>query len=374
MFGILGPKFHRNDSLQKGRGYSGDKGAFMHEPSFLMRAFGLRGIATALGRLIVGSDRGWRLMVDFAKSYGVRTVLYHEVATQASEFTAGLGLTVTPDALSDQLTELANHYEFVDLQQLLQGDIHHDEKPPLLVTFDDAYASIATTGARICADMGIPSVFFVSGAFVDNRTVSLDNAATWAYNTHGLCLLEEAAGIELGSLSAFFQEFLPGLGIPERSRLKAQIEKLVRDDLRKVVEKRSLYVTSNQLAGLPQQGMTLGNHTWSHVHCRHLSQKEFEDEVVRNAEFLTSVSGLDIRVFSYPYGSATDATPVMTSWLRSIGYEAAFLVEGRPNLRDADMLALSRVSMESQSPRDAPVHVEVLPRLRVLRDRLKGLK
>lgn len=325
-----------------------------------------------MARIGLATPTGQRALSRLGPHYWLRCLLYHDISEHASAFTEGLGVTTPPEVLAQQLTELADHYEFVDLQTVVSGEPLDSGKPPLLVTFDDAYRSTATTGAKICRELRIPSVFFVNGAFVDHKAVSLDNLAAFVANTRGLSDLEELAGREFESLASFIRSYLPDLALDERSGVIRRLMEHIDVDVRALAEGVSLYVTSEQLSGLPSRGMQLGNHTWSHVHCRQLSDSSFEDEVIRNDEFLRSRCDYTIPAFSYPYGSSEDATSEMSGWLNASGYEVAFLVEARTNPRDADMMRLSRVSAGLAEPTDVLAELEVLPRLRGLRDRLRG--
>jgi hypothetical protein len=108
------------------------------------------------------------------------------------------------------------------------------------------------------------------------------------------------------------------------------------------------------------------------VHCRSLSREEFGREVDRNKAELEVLSGTMVRSFSQPYGSSTDLTRDLAEHLEHSGHEAVFLSESVANPRGADPFQLDRVSARAASDDTLFFEIEVLPRLRGVRNRLLG--
>jgi len=105
-------------------------------------------LATALRKL--GAEALWRVPGRFSlvrllgASYSGRSVLFHHVSDRESPFTEGLGVRVAPADFEAALSFLSQHYRFVDLDGWLRSlALPAGPKPPLLLTFDDAYASVA---------------------------------------------------------------------------------------------------------------------------------------------------------------------------------------------------------------------------------------
>jgi hypothetical protein len=91
----------------------------------------------------------WRLPGRFGiarllgPSFSLRCVIFHDISDTESSLTRGLGVTVTRANFEAALTFLTRHYTPVSLQEVLEGS-HGRRLPPrpVLVTFDDAYASV----------------------------------------------------------------------------------------------------------------------------------------------------------------------------------------------------------------------------------------
>ncbi len=306
----------------------------------------------------------------------LRCVLFHDVSDQTSSFTEGLGVTISKKDFEARIRFLASHYTPVALRDILAA-IHGGDwpRPPVLVTFDDAYASVVENAAPICRKYGVPALLFTNASCLDNLRVSLDNLLCYISNTLGMSVINSMAReMKPGnpakpySLRQVFSDFLPTLSLTERevfeNRLRAATGLRV-DDL---AREARLYLTERQIRELAASDFEIGNHTYSHVHCRRLSEGGFRQEIDRNQAALETVSGKKVRAFSVPYGSSADLTPELAAHLRRSGHEAVFLVESLPNRFPLDLHRLDRVSVRSRSNANFIADVEVLPYLRIVRN------
>ena len=118
--------------------------------------------------------------------------------------------------------------------------------------------------------------------------------------------------------------------------------------------------------------MTIGTHTWSHVHCRHLDREAADTEIVRNRDDLQRITGTTPTSFSYPYGSHLDASGLAGSAVADSGHDVAFLVESLANRRGEDPMRLYRCSVALTATEDLFTDLEILPLLRRMRSRRTG--
>ena len=88
----------------------------------------------------------------------------------------------------------------------------------------------------------------------------------------------------------------------------------------------------------------------------------------RNKAELEALSGTKVRSFSLPYGSSTDLTRDLAEHLERSGHKAVFLSESVANPRGADPFHLDRVSTRAESDDTFFFEIEVLPRLRAVRN------
>jgi peptidoglycan/xylan/chitin deacetylase (PgdA/CDA1 family) len=309
-------------------------------------------------------------------SYSLRCVVFHNISATESPFTRGMNVTIAPTRLEAALRFLATHYTPVRLQDVL-SDADGGRLPPrpVLVTFDDAYASVAESAAPLCRQFGVPAVFFVNAAFLDNQRLAPDNLVCHVANVLGMETINAAARMvrgtespELRSLSEVFKCFFPTISLAEREVFLDALRQFGGINECHMAQEAGLYLTSKQLCDLASFDFEIGNHTYTHVHCRSLSREDFGLQVDTNKAELEALSGTKVRSFSLPYGSSRDLTRDLAGHLGRSGHKAVFLSESVANPRSADPFHLDRVSSRAESDHTFFFEIEVLPRLRAVRN------
>ncbi len=280
-----------------------------------------------------------------------------------------------PEDFELALQFIAAHYTPVRLDEVLDAGRRLPSRP-MLVTFDDAYASIANVAAPLCKKYRVPAVFFVNAAFLDNQRLAADNLVCYAARVDGMEALNAAAheaigskAVELRSLAEVFGDFFPALTLGQRCAFIDALKSMLRIDERRLAKEASLYLSSEQLRSLAACDFEIGNHTYSHMHCRRLSAAESLDEIDQNKAALEAVSGTNVRVFSQPYGSSADLTPDILDHLKNSGHRAAFLSESVANERGSGRFVFDRINPRTGNDGTFFFDIEVLPRLRAIRDR-----
>jgi peptidoglycan/xylan/chitin deacetylase (PgdA/CDA1 family) len=310
--------------------------------------------------------------------YSLRCVLFHDVSDTESLFTRGLGVTSTRKNFQAALEFIARNYTPVSLQDVIADFGGRTPPPrPVLLTFDDAYASVSEFAAPLCSKFGVPAVFFVNAECLNNRRLALDNLVCYVANLFGLetinAAIHAAAGLEhrdVRTLAELFAGFLPGVSLSDRKNFRDGLVRLTQISESDVAAEAALYLSSQQLRDLHRFDFEIGDHTYSHVNCRSLLAGEFAEEIDRNRAVLEGISGRKIRTFSVPYGSDADLTTQLLPHLQRSGYEALFLAEGCSNSPHTSRLCLDRVSVKAVGNAALFSEIEVLPRLRTTRNRL----
>jgi peptidoglycan/xylan/chitin deacetylase (PgdA/CDA1 family) len=310
--------------------------------------------------------------------YSLRCVLFHDIADQPSKFTNGLRLTVSRQEFEDGIRFLTKHYTPVGLSDVLGGSPERKfSRPPVLVTFDDAYASVAREAAPILERHGVPAIVFVNASTVDNQHMLLDNLVCYVSNTSGMELIRTVAqdvvhskDLALNSLDQVFSEFLPALPQAAVREFGSSLASAAGINIPDLARQAQINISSNELQALISSGIEIGNHTDSHVFCRSLRGEDFDREILANKVKLEDMTGEPVRAFSVPYGSAADLTDELLAQLQRSGHEAIFLVESAANTPDTDFRRLNRVSVHAKTSPELFAEVEVLPRLRSIRNLL----
>jgi peptidoglycan/xylan/chitin deacetylase (PgdA/CDA1 family) len=311
-------------------------------------------------------------------SYSLRCIVFHDISATESPFTKGMGASITPVQLEAVLKFFTRYYTPVSLQDVL-ADSDGRGLPPraILVTFDDGYASVLESAAPLCRKLGLPAIFFLNAAFLDNHRLAPDNLVCYAANILGMETINAAARVARGvdapplqSLTDVFTCLFPVLSLSEREAFLQALVHLGKINEHHLAGEAGLYLTRKQLCDLASLDFEIGNHTYSHVHCRSLTPDDFDREIGRNKTELETLTGKQVRSFSVPYGSSADLTCDLAAHLRHSGHEAIFLSESVANHRGTHSYHLDRVSTRAESDDSFFFEIEVLPRLRAIRNRL----
>lgn len=311
------------------------------------------------------------------RSYSLRCVVFHHISDVQSPFTAGISVSTSPKGFEAALKYITAYYAPVRLEDVLT-DCHGRGLPPraLLLTFDDAYASVAEWAAPLCRQYRVPAVFFVNAAFLDNRRLAPDNLVCYVADTLGIetinCAVRAVPGreaVKLQTLAEVFGTLFPAFSLAEREVFLDALRKLSGVDESRLAKEANLYLSGKQLRDMASFDFEIGNHTYTHTHCRSFSKQDFASEVERNKAELEAASGTRVRSFSQPYGSSKDLTPELVCHLKQSGHEAAFLSESVANPPGADPFRLDRVNSRVDGDDTLFLDLEILPRLRALRNR-----
>lgn len=303
----------------------------------------------------------------------LRSVLFHHIADHGSTFTDGLGVRMGVGDFRDRIAHLARWYHPVSIDDV-RAAVHGAPLPrrAVLVTFDDAYASVAEHAVPVLAEHDVPSVFFVSGGFLDHQEMSIDNLVTHTVNIAGAPAIDRAVARVRPdrapiSAAAVLADLVPTLPLSDVAVLRrALCAELDHDPLERAAAE-GLYLTSDAVAALPAS-MVIGSHTRSHVRCRALDAEERIDQIHGNRGLLTDATDQPVECFSVPYGSALDFTAPVAAAVRDAGHDLSFLVEGQLNHGPIVADRILRVSLSSTNAVGSLAELEVAPRLRRLRD------
>ena len=304
--------------------------------------------------------------------------MFHNISARQSPFTDGIHVSISPCKLESTLRYLTAHYTPVRLEDVINTCNGMRLPPrPLLLTFDDAYASVAEIAAPLCWKYHLPAVFFVNAAFIDNHKLAPDNLICYVANIIGMRALNVAArsvsgnGMpELHSISEVFKKYLPTISLTDREIFLDSLVRISGVDGRDVAENAKLYITKKQLSCLGAYGFEIGNHTYTHTYCRSYTAQQIVSEVDRNKRVLEDYSGAKIRSFSLPYGSAKDLTVKLKNHLKCTGHQAIFLSESVANAPVINQYHLDRVSLCAESDGTLLMEIEILPHVRAIRNKI----
>lgn len=287
-------------------------------------------------------------------------------------------ISITPAEFVAALKFLKTYCTPVRLQDVLdESDGRHLPPRPVLVTFDDGYSSAIRWAAPLCHKFGVPAVFFLNAAFIDNQRLAPDNLVCYAANKFGFetvnAAIRAVKGVdipEVTSLAEVFWGFFLAISLAERRAFLDALLRLGGIDEPELAQRAGLYVTRKQLREIEPFDFDIGNHTYTHVRCRSLTPETFRDEIDKNKAELETLTGRKVQSFSVPYGCLADLNKDLVAHLQDSGHQAVFLSESVANLRSHNRFLFDRVGICTGDDDTLFFEIEVLPRLRAIRNRL----
>jgi peptidoglycan/xylan/chitin deacetylase (PgdA/CDA1 family) len=281
----------------------------------------------------------------------------------------GLNIDISVQAFEERFHWLKNRYQFASFDDVLlrKEGASRPARPKLLVCFDDGYSSVFHLAAPILKSMNIPWVIFINPAFVGNRVLPIDNIVSYIANLHGVDQLTRVAGENIGSSRDFIGAYLSRMSPTNRRKLVENLAAEIGIDTAALAQKSRLFLEEGELRELALTGVEIGNHSFDHVHCRSLDDREAEFQIGASAREVARMSGHRVRAFAYPYGALKDATPIARLAVEHAGHHCAFVVQNRTNSKQTDPFALFRIDLGGMEDWRAALELEVLPRMRASR-------
>jgi peptidoglycan/xylan/chitin deacetylase (PgdA/CDA1 family) len=302
---------------------------------------------------------------------GVLPVLtYHRVdePERSPELYPGL-IGATPAEFEEHIRFLASSYRPISLSELLgvrRGEVPLPSRA-VMVTFDDAYRSVAEHAWPIMRRYGVPLTLFVPTAYPGEPGKAFWWDRLWTALEGG----DAAVSTPLGDLPVR----TPEERLRTYRRLRGYVKSLqheqamaVVDDLCRgsVVEPpRASVLDWQALRRLAAEGVALASHSRTHPLLHRLTGADATDEILGSLDDLEREIGPTPRVFAYPAGGVDSGVAMV---LEEEGFEIAFLTRrGLNDLRRADWLRLRRINVGRTSGLSG-IRLQLLPQWsRILR-------
>lgn len=179
-------------------------------------------------------------------------------------------------------------------------------KNTFLLTFDDGFKEIYEIIAPILEAKGIPAIFFINPAFIDNKELF--------FRCKTSLLIDQLVNTPDKKLLTIYRT---NLDVPA-----ATVEKLIErlkiiklndthildeiasqsgysfDDFLK--DKRP-FLTKQELLSLKERGFTIGAHGWNHPYYEQLEMEAQISQTVDSCNFVQQEIKMDKKYFSFPY-------------------------------------------------------------------------
>lgn len=203
---------------------------------------------------------------------------------------------------------LLKHFRPVSAADIADA-IQHDKPLPkhsFLLTFDDGFREVYDIIAPILLRKGVPAVFFINPAFVDNKAIF--------YRCKISLLIDEI--IKTGQQNSLhIYSNLLQKDISSFDILKAELKKLnhtnqyILDDMAAALhysyndywQKQQPFLTTAQIKELHQQGFTIGAHSWDHPYYEFLDQEQQLWQTTASVKYINDTISPPYSYFSFPH-------------------------------------------------------------------------
>ncbi len=298
-------------------------------------------------------------------------VTYHYVRDVESTLWPGIKARGVGE-FEAQVKWIKENYYLLDTKELkaVLGGRMRVPKRGAVLTFDDGYMDHYQTVMPILRKYEAWGVFFIAGMAVNENVVMDVNKIQFvaaAVDIHDLgveikAFVDEQQGEEgIKTWELYRQEYeKPGrfdgpeivlvkkmlqFGLPNGNGFR---EQLVDDLFRKYVTKneadfsKELYLDVNQIHEMWDEGMIIGNHTYSHKWLGKMSDAEQKEDIIKMDKLLNDWGVVDdLSLMCYPYGDSNEAT-----WkiMKELKYDAAFSTVGEvADVRFGSIYSLPRL-------------------------------
>ncbi len=233
---------------------------------------------------------------------------HHTVSDESLEHICNLYSYKNINQFNDDLEFLGRNFKPIDPTELVE--VVKNERPlpknRFLLTFDDGFRECYTIIAPLLKAKGIPAIFFINPAFIDNKKLFSRCKAS-------LLLGKLYENAEDPAYVKIFIESFGGNNVKDVSfRIKASktLDENILDDLAKKIgfsfdvymEEHKPFLTSQQLSSLSKDGFTIGAHSWDHPYYPAMALEEQVENTLASVNYIRSFNSHTC--FSFPYSDA----------------------------------------------------------------------
>jgi peptidoglycan/xylan/chitin deacetylase (PgdA/CDA1 family) len=197
-----------------------------------------------------------------------------------------------------------------------QSAYHNCRKPPMLLSFDDGLRECHQFIAPILERKGIPAIFFVNSAFVDNKALFYRFKVSLLIDYLQNANIIPAAFHKWGSDKTQIKQALHNITHEKSPQLDDSAKELG-VDFEAFLHNQQPYMTLSELHDLSRRGFVIGAHSHSHPHFYPLTAEKRKNEIAKSIRFIREHFPSQPVYFSFPftdYGLGND-------FLKSLSYE-----------------------------------------------------
>lgn len=264
---------------------------------------------------------------------------------------------LTPDEFRTQLELLKNGGDFVNPADLISStsEILKSKENKILITFDDGLKEQFDFALPILDELNVPAIFFVNSRNFEEKKVSTVHKIHLLRSVISSSeFLKKLSKVPFSDLEKINARNIYKYDDEESAVLKYILNfKLDFNEQEKIINSffdnhcdekivlDSLYMSEQNLKDLAQKGF-LGSHSHSHYPLGLLETNVIKFELENSKKYLERLTGCNIDMISYPYGTPETATIEVVELAKKVGYKLGFTTKRGINTLSDNNLLLKR--------------------------------
>jgi peptidoglycan/xylan/chitin deacetylase (PgdA/CDA1 family) len=232
---------------------------------------------------------------------------YHLVADRPPLHIKHLYPCKTARQFEQDLDFLLKGHKPIDVHSLYTCLISGKSIPPhsLLVTFDDGFREAFEAMSPVLYRKGVPAVFFVNSAFIDNKMLSYEHKKSLIIEYF---LRDPSRHIRdvsrilkvLDRPVPLILRIINNLAYKERAIID-RIGAAIGMNFESYLRAHRPYLTREQLVKLASSGFYIGSHSIDHPRYRDITIEEQIKQTEESTNYIRSLFGLKYGLFAFPH-------------------------------------------------------------------------
>lgn len=213
---------------------------------------------------------------------------------------------------TDDLDFLLKHTKPVSVDDLVAAVKAGNMLPKnsFLLSFDDGFSEVYSIIAPILLKKGVPSVFFINPAFVDNKelfyrckiSLLIEQVLKSDQEKFNWGHLSAACNKPIATKEQLIQ-FIKSVTNLNKEKLDAIADQL-QFSFTGYLKKVQPFLTTSQIENLSDQGFSIGAHSWDHPYYRLISHEEKLSQTISSGNFISEIFQQQYKLFSFPHSDA----------------------------------------------------------------------
>lgn len=214
-----------------------------------------------------------------------------------------------------------------------------------LLSFDDGFREVYDVIAPILQRKGVPAIFFINPAFVDNKELFYRCKISLVIEQllqkkNDRALVQKCAAIVAGTSPGSYENVIAAV------KKITNLNKQLLDELAAVLnisftdylEKEQPFLTTQQLTALSKMGFTIGAHSWDHPYYHLIADADKIDQTIRSANYVAEKFNQPTVTFSFPHSDAELKQSFFTELISQSNIDLLFGIQNQKEEQLNNML------------------------------------